>query len=163
MYADIVGTALSISAPKSTVTLFSPNPMHANTHTKIKISDAELPLVRNPKLLGVYLDTFFSFNAHCVQVTNRVSKRNTVLKALASTNWGHQQEKILMTYKALGRSIDIYTAQMLVTPAWKRYNEALRIITVSHKMLLVENHLNLLSAHYLVHCLDTENEGNTFH
>ena len=57
--------------------------MQANTHPKIKISDAELPLVRNPKLLGVYLDTFFSFNTHCVQVANRVSKRNNVLKALA--------------------------------------------------------------------------------
>ena len=66
-------------------------------------------------------------------------------------------------------------------------NEALRIITGSHKMssidhlnsetkmLLVKDHLNLLSAQYLVHCLDTENvyhhdgsstdgnEGDTFH
>ena len=48
-------------------------------------------------------------------------------------------------------------------------NEALRIITDSHKMssidhchsetkmLLVEDHLSFLSAKYLVHCLDTEN------
>ena len=47
-------------------------------------------------------------------------------------------------------------------------NEALRIITGLHKMsnidhihsetkmLLVEDHLNLLSAQYLVHCLDTD-------
>ena len=62
--------SLLISAPKSTVTLFTPDPKQANTHPKIKISDAELPLVRNPKLLGVYLDTFFSFNTHCVQVAN---------------------------------------------------------------------------------------------
>ena len=53
--------SLSISAPKSTVTLFTPDPKQPNTHPKIKISDAELHLVRNPKLLGVYLDTFFSF------------------------------------------------------------------------------------------------------
>ena len=49
------------------------------------------------------------------------------------------------------------------------HNETLRIITSSHKMsridhihnetmiLLVEDHLNLLSVQYLVHCLDTEN------
>ena len=73
--------SLLISEPKSTVTMFTPDPMQANTHPKIKISDAELPIVRNPKLLGVYLDTYFSFNAHCVQVANRVSKRNNVLKA----------------------------------------------------------------------------------
>ena len=60
--------SLLISAPKSTGTLFTPDPMHANTHPKIKISHAELPLVANPKLLGVYLDTIFSCNAHCVQV-----------------------------------------------------------------------------------------------
>ena len=62
------------------------------------------------KLLGVYLDTFFSFNTHCVQVANRVSKRNNVLKALAGTNWGQQKETLMLTYKALGRSIANYAA-----------------------------------------------------
>ena len=82
-----------------------------------------------------------------------------------------------MTYKALGRSIGNYTA-----PVWsinasetnigkiqRAQNEALRIITGSHKMssidhkhsettmLQVEDHLNLLSAQYLVQCMDTEN------
>ena len=82
-----------------------------------------------------------------------------------------------MTYKALGRSIANYAA-----PVWsinasetnigkiqRAQNEALRIITGSHKMssidhihsetkmLQVEDHLNLLSAQYLVQCLDTEN------
>ena len=143
--------------------------MQANTHTKIKISDAELPLVRNPRLLGVYLDTFFSFNAHCVQVTNRVNKRNNVFKALAGTNLGQQKGTLLLTYKALGRSIANYTAPVWSRNASDTHNEALRIITGSHKMssidhlhretkmLLVKNHLNLLSEQYLVHCPDTEN------
>ena len=173
------GNSLLISAPKSSVTLFTPDPAQANTRPKIKIADSEIPLVRSPKLLGVgvYLDTFFSFNKHCVQVANRVSKRNNVLKALAGTNWGQQKETLLMTYKALGRSIANYAA-----PVWsinasetnigkiqRTQNEALRIITGSHKMssidhihsetkmLQVEDHLNLLSAQYLVQCLDTEN------
>ena len=144
---------------------------------KIKIADSELPLVRSPKLLGAYLDTFFSFNKHCVQMVNRVSKRNNVLKALAGTNWGQQKEPLLMTYEALGRSIANYAS-----PVWNinasesnigkiqcAQNESLRIITGSHKMvsidhihsetkmLQVEDHLNLLSAQYLVQCLDTEN------
>ena len=133
--------SLLISAPKLSVTLFTPDPAQANTHPKIKIADSEIPLVRSPKLLGVYLDTFFSFNKHCVQVANRVSKRNNVLKALAGTNWGQQKETLLMTYKALGRSIANYAA-----PVWsinasetnigkiqRAQNEALRIITGSHK------------------------------
>ena len=71
-----------------------------------------------------------------------VSKRNNILKALAVTNWGPQKETLLMTYRALGRSIANYAA-----PAWsinasesnigkiqRAQNEALRIITGSHNM-----------------------------
>ena len=76
-----------ISAPKSSVTLFTPDPAHANTCPKIKIADSELPIVRSHKLLGVYLDTFFTFNKHCVQMAIRVSKGNHILKALTGTNW----------------------------------------------------------------------------
>ena len=43
--------SLLISAPKSSVTLFTPDPAHANTRLKIKIVDSELPLVRSPKIL----------------------------------------------------------------------------------------------------------------
>ena len=129
--------SLFISAPKSSVTLFTPDPALTNTRPKINIADSELPLVRSPKFLGVYLDTCFSFNKHYVQVANRVSKRNYVLNALASTNWGQKRETLLMTYKTLGRSIANY-----VVPVWsinasetnigkihRAQNEALRIIT----------------------------------
>ena len=134
--------SLLISAPKSTVTLFTPDPNQANTHPKIKFSDAELTLVRNSKRLGVYLDTLFSFNVHCIQVANRVSKRNNALKSLAGTDWGQQKETLLLTYKALRRSIANYAAPVWTTNAsdtslgkiQRTQNEALRTITGSHKM-----------------------------
>ena len=110
-------------------------------------------------------------------MTNRISKRNNVLKAFAGTNWGQQKVTLLLTYTALERTIANYAA-----PAWSTnasntslekiqhtQNDALRIIRGSHKMssidhlhsetrmLLVEDHLNLLSAQYLAHCLDTDN------
>ena len=169
--------SLLISAPKSSLTLFKPDPSQANTRPKIKIDGSELPLVRSPKIQGVYLDTFFSFNNHCVQVANRVRKINNALKALASTNWGQQKETLLMAYKAFGISIANYTApvwsinasESTIDKIQRAQNESLRIITGSHKMssidhlhsdtkmLQVEDHLNLLSAQYLVQCLDTEN------
>ena len=110
-------------------------------------------------------------------MANRVSKRNNVLKALAGTNWVQQKETPLLTYKALGRLIANYAAPVWSTNASDTslgkiqctQKEALRIITGSHKMsnidhlhsdtkrLLVKDHLNLLSAQYLVHCLDTDN------
>ena len=149
--------SLLISAPKSSVTLFTPTPAQANTHPNIKIDDSKLALVRSPKLLGVYLDTYFSLNAHCVQVANQVSKRNNVLKALPDTYWGQQKETLLMTYKALGRSIVNHTASVWSTDTseseickiHRAQNKALRIITGSHKMSSIDANL--------VRCLDTEN------
>ena len=47
--------SLLISAPTSTVTLLTTDSMHVNTQPNIKISDAELPLVRNLKILGYIL------------------------------------------------------------------------------------------------------------
>ena len=49
--------SLLISAPKSTVTLFRPDPHQAKTHPRILIEDSQLPLAQCPKSLGVYLDT----------------------------------------------------------------------------------------------------------
>ena len=79
-----------------------------------------------------------------------------------------------MIYKPLGRSIANYDALLWSTNASKSnickiQNEALWIITGSHEMpiidhlqsktemIQVEDHLNLLSAQYLIHCLNTEN------
>ena len=96
-----------ISAPKSSVTLFTPDPVQANTRLKIKSADSELQLVRSPKLLGVYLDTFLLCNKHCVQVANRVSKRNNVLKGRSFANyaapvWSTNATKLtLARYSAL--------------------------------------------------------------
>ena len=107
--------SLLISAPKSTVTLFTPDPFQARIHPKIAIADAIpiLPLERTPKILGVLLDTSFAFHHHCENVAKRVSKRNNILKALAGTSWGQQKETLLMTYKAIGRLIANYAA-----PVW---------------------------------------------
>ena len=109
--------SLLISAPKSSVTLFTPEPAQANTRSKIKIANTKLPLVHSPKILGVYLDASFSFKNHCVQVASRVSKRNNALKVLVCTNWGQQREALTMKYKALRRSIANYTAPVCSTNA----------------------------------------------
>ena len=110
-------------------------------------------------------------------MANRVSKRNNVLMALACANWGQQKETLRMTYKALGRSIANYAAPVWSINASKTnigkiqrtHYDTSRIITGSHKMssidhihsetkmIQAEDQLNLLSAQYLVQCLDTEN------
>ena len=104
-----------ISATKSTVTLFSPDPHQAKTHPRILIENSQLPLVQFPNILGVYIDTSLSFNKHSGYVAERVSSRNNILKALACTSWGQQKEILLMTYKAVGRSIINYAS-----PVWNK-------------------------------------------
>ena len=134
-----------ISAPKSSVTLPTPDTHQAKIHHSILME-----------------------NSH------------NILKALACTSWGQQKETLLMTYKAVGRSIINYAA-----PAWSpnlhdtnyrkiqyTQNEALRIATGCHKMssidhlhteaetLKVKEHSALLSAQYLTRCLEP---GNVCH
>ena len=132
MFAYLKDNSLLISAPKSTVTLFSPDTHQAKTHPRILIEDSQLPLVQCPKILGVYLDTSLSFNKHSGYVAERVSNRNNILKALAGTSWGQQKETLLMTYKAVGRSI-IYVA-----PVWST-NEAYATQTTAKSIQYTQN------------------------
>ena len=172
----LTDNSLLISAPKSTVTLFSPDPAQAKTHPQITLDGAILPLVRQPKILGVTFDTSLAFHHHCNNVAARIDKRNNVLKALAGTSWGQQKETLLMTYKAIGSSIANYAA-----PVWSpnasstslkkiqtAQNAALRVVTGAHlmsnidhlhqesKMMRIEEHSELLSAQYLVNCLEED-------
>ena len=172
--------SLLISATKYLVTLLTPDTHQAKIHPSIFIENSHLSLVKCPRILGVYLDPSLSFNKHSQYVAERVSGRNNILKAWAGTSWGQQKETLLMTYKAVGRSIINYAA-----PVWSpnlhdtnyrkiqyTQNEALRIATGCHKMSSID-HLHtkaemqkvkerseLLSAQYLARCLEP---GNVCH
>ena len=95
--------SLLISAPKSTVTLFTPHPKQIHSSHLILIA--------------------YKWPTESV-------KEIMSWKALAGTNWGQQKETLLLTYKTLGRSIANYAAPVWNTnacdPAWERYN-ALRM------------------------------------
>ena len=89
--AYLKDNSLLISAPKSSVILFTPDTHQAKTHPRILIEDSGIPLVQCPKILGVHMDTSLSFNKHSSLVAERVSGRNNILKALAGTSWGQQK------------------------------------------------------------------------
>ena len=159
--------SLLISAPKSTVTLFTPDKHQFQMHPDITLEDTQLPLERSPKLLGVIMDPSLSFHKHCNYVSDRIDKRNNILKALAGSSWGQDKETLLLTYNALGKSIASYAAPVWSTNAsdssFKKIqtaeNAALR---TAHKMasidhlhqesltLRVKDHSDMLSAQYLV-------------
>ena len=173
--AYLKNNSLLISAPKTSVTLLTPDTHQFKIHPSIVIENSHLPLVKCPRILRVYLDPFLSFNKHSQYVAERVSGRNKIL-----TSWGQQKETLLMTYKAVGRSIITYATPVCSSKLHDTnygiiqytQNEALRIATGCHKMssidhlhteaemLKVKEHSELLSAQYLARCLEP---GNVCH
>ena len=99
-----------------------------------------------------------------------------MLKALAGSSWGQDKETLLLTYNALGKSIASYAAPVWSTNAidssFKKIqtaqNAALRTATGIHKMasidhlhqesltLRVNDHSDMLSAQYLINCLEED-------
>ena len=115
-----------------------------------------------------------SFHKHCNYVTNRIDKRNNMLKTLVGSSWGQDNEMLLLTYNALGKS----TIASYAAPVWstntsdssfkKIQNATLRTITRAHKMgsidrlhqesltLKIKDHSDMFSAQYLVNCLEND-------
>ena len=166
--------SLLISAPKSTITLFTPDRPQFQMHPVITLEETQLPLERSPKILGVIMDPSLSFHRHCNYVSDRIDKRNNMLKALAGSSWGQDTETLLLTYNALGKSI-----ASCVAPVWSTntsdssfkkiqtaHTTALRTATGAQKLasidhlhqgsltLRVKDHSDMHFAQYLVNCLE---------
>ena len=110
--------SLLISAPKSRVTLFTTDKHQFQMHPDITLKDIQLPLERSPKILGVIMDPSLSFHKHCNYVSDRIDKRNNMLKAL-----------VWITNASDSSFKKIQTAQ----------NPALRTVTGAHKMASIDH------------------------
>ena len=104
---------LTLSAPKSTVTLFTPDTRQFHHHPHVTINNTPLPLAQYPRILGVTLDPRFNFGHHIKNIISRASPRINILRALAGTTWGASKETILLTFKSLIQSLFTYA-----TPIW---------------------------------------------
>ena len=119
------------------------------------------------------MDPSLSFHKHCNYVTDRIDKRNSMLKVLWGASWGQEKATLLLTYNALGKSIESYAAPVWSTNAsdssfkniQTAQDAALRTATRAHKMTSID-HLHqesltlkrksrsdMLSAQYPVNCL----------
>ena len=136
-----------IPAPTSTVTLFTPDKYQFQTYPDITLEDTHLPLERSPKIYGVIMDPTLSFHKHCNYVPDRIEKRNNMLKALAGSSWGQENETLVLTYNALGKSIASHAAPVWSTNAsdssFKKIQTAqyaaLRMATGAHKMAIIDH------------------------
>src|SRR2546426_4880100 len=99
---------LQLNPDKSTSTLFTPDPAEYNTTLNLTINNTLIPTIRNPKILGITLDTKLNFKEHTKLA--KADKSINILKKLTTTKWGKQKETILATYKALTRPIIEYAS-----------------------------------------------------
>ena len=121
------------------------------------------------------MDPSLSFHKHCNYVSDRIDQRN-MLKALAGSSWGQDKETLLLTYNALGKSNASYAASVWSTnasdstvkniqtaqnPAWRTATGAHKMASIDHLhqeylALRVNDHSDMLSAQYLVNCLEED-------
>ena len=76
------------------------------------------------------MDPSISFHKYCNYVSDRIDKRNNMLKALAGSSCGQDKETLLLTYNALGKSIANYAAPVWGTNA--SYSSFKKIQTVQN-------------------------------
>ena len=171
---------LALSAPKSTITLFTPHRSEVHDHPEVRLNNEPLPLERNPRILGVTFDPLLTFNRHIDNLCKRAGPRINILKALCGTTWGQQVETITTTYKFLIRSILHYAA-----PVWfpntapsnierlqRVQSLALRAATgctsrtpISHlheetRVLPIKDHLSMLSQQFLARALQPDHPSH---
>ena len=133
---------LVVSPEKSTVTLFSPDTKDFKIHPKIYLRNQLVPLENKPKLLGVTFDSLHKFSHHVKASINNTKPKINILKSLAGTDWGQDQETLVRTYKSIGRSVLEYGATIwspiISSSQWQKLqvvqNQALRVATGCLKM-----------------------------
>ena len=163
----------------STVTLFTPHSAQADHHPAVYINGTQLPLNKSPKILGVIHDTMYTFSQHCKYAADRARQRNN-LKAMAGATWGQDKETQLLTYRAIGKPVLEYGAQVwspTISETSRNRLEvveraALRTATGCHLMtsidhlhqetriLPVRKHTAMISQQFLAACMQADHPGH---
>ena len=106
----------------------------------VNIGNQHIPTVTRPKILGVTFDNMLTFCAYGKSMQNKMQARTNILKSLAGSSWGKDKETLIITYKAIGRSIANYAA-----PIWSNLAHQAGMTSRNRKILLYDN--NGMSRH----------------
>ena len=164
---------LSLSGPKSTVTLFTPWNKEYGRLPPVSVDGDVIPQDNHPKLLGVTYDPTLCFNSHALAMARKASSRVNILRAVSASSFGNDTECLTATFKGIVQPFFDYCAPV-VSPFYsdasrKRLqlvqNRALRHVTGAHLasaidhlhaevgVLPVKDHLRLLSAQFLARAM----------
>ena len=123
-----MGSNWPLPPQKSSVTLFTSDTHQSRLHPQVCIGDAVAPLNRTPKILGVTLDTHFTFGPHTCNCIERASRAFNVMKALIGWSWGFTTKTLVATCKAIVRPILNYAAPIRFTQVSSSHLDKLEVI-----------------------------------
>ena len=128
---------LTLNTQKCEAAYFSAGSTDANWKPPLHIDNVAMPFNPTPKFFGVRIDKTLSFGAQVEDVTQKVKKRTSLLRAAASRDWGWHKKTLRRVFQSTQRSVMDYAA-----PGWqpflsstnmnkleKAQNQALRAIT----------------------------------
>jgi hypothetical protein len=132
---------LNIGPGKSQATLFSPWNKQYNVRPEVSINGVDVPLNKNPEILGIMFDPLFTFHAQVMDIYARACQCLNILGAVSGSSWGHHKETLLLTYQALVESVLNYACAVWYPNAKSTniqklqfvQNAAMRLITGCHK------------------------------
>ncbi|XP_076626843.1 uncharacterized protein LOC143344561 [Colletes latitarsis] len=97
-------SGLRLSPQKTQYIIFSRQRKQNQNLPKLYIENIEVKKVDNIKLLGLTFDSKLTWVPYMKHLKNTYTKKMNVIKTLANSNWGADQETILKTYQAMIRS-----------------------------------------------------------
>ena len=166
--------------------MMAPNKCNHNTFSNantdeshlinIKLFDEFIPLVSNPRFLGVTFDTRLTFKHQIENVQKSCISRLNIIKILSSKSWRLSQSTLVNIYKSIVRSIMEYSSIIFHGLAVTNFhkleviqNNAIRsifklpylthqetLLSVSHVECLKER-FRTLSHKYLTNCIENKN------
>jgi ribonuclease HI len=132
-----IGAKLSLSVAKCEVAFFSSSTHEARHVPRVVVNGMPMRVTESPVFLGVTLDRALTFSRHVTKVCGKITRRCSLLRALASKEWGCERRTLMAIYHAMFRGVLNYCG-----PAWQPWlsrtgvgnlevadNRALRAIT----------------------------------
>ena len=83
----LVDGNLTLSAPKSTATIFTTWTREVRKVLDIKIEEQVIPTIQYPKILGVIFDNLLTFSKHVEDAVASVKSSTKSLKLLLAVTW----------------------------------------------------------------------------
>lgn len=76
---------LETQTAKTSATIFTNWTKKYNLELHVKVDDVKIPNMNNPKILGVTLNSLYSFTPHKTAIAAKLQSRSKTLKAPATT------------------------------------------------------------------------------